>query len=374
MPKTEYTVATKNRFAQLDSDVELEPASPASPKPVTKAPASSSINNTDEHLKKKQLRRKNQRPVGGETTSPPPPVTSRLPGHREKKPTDTADAPADIDPLMEPRGMRRRRPPFSDDKRKPATRLHGRLDRQSATGRGKEMKKSGEGSHNWGNETSADVNLHPSVEASGPEVPESDDKTSVTYFGRKTSPEDGQTDPDPSPSEPVTQQMTDTPGYSTTSVTSQERIIPFAEYQRKRKMKRAMLQAQNVPSSNVRHVDAVELEKDGYQRYEREETHEERVARERCLQKLQRGQAEETDDSDVDRPGRVKTRPVPLFEFSGGSLSQRRRQGGQRGGNRSSASGIAEESGQRSGLPNNGRNRQPDHFDLADTAAFPVLD
>lgn len=90
--------------------------------------------------------------------------------------------------------------------------------------------------------------------------------------------------------------------HDSSATKQQNRAIPFAEYERDRKMKRSALQqeqTQHMAAQPSRRVDASQLEEKHYQPYPREETAEERLERERRLQKLYRGRSDVSDESIV---------------------------------------------------------------------------
>lgn len=151
-------MATNNRFAQLDSDVESEAPGPVSQPKTTTAPAS-------RPQRQRQLREPKL------ANQPKAPNSSMTEAVQKTAALDRGDEQKSSTVTPDQRNARRReRPYISDGKQKSTLRAPlKRLDRHSGTGRGREMKKSGEGGFNWGNETKS--SLRPSVEPSGPQVP-----------------------------------------------------------------------------------------------------------------------------------------------------------------------------------------------------------
>lgn len=344
--KASYTVAIKNRFAQLDSDAESDSEVPAVAKPTPATTSGTSphkpsgetrIRGTNEARRKPLVPKNGVHSEGG--------VAGRTSQQRrDEKPTGmTKDAEG------EQRTSRRRPKPAAEGpafRGARSTGIHtGRLhDRHSGTGRGREMKKSGAGGHNWGNEAVVpETNGRASAENSGSETPENESKVVDNGEQSPTAESGSTTAPQPAPAVP------------------EETTIAFAAYQRERRLRRAMLQQTQLVQASVRSVNATELEKDGYQRYERDETEEERAAREQRVQKLHRhSDMEGSNDSDGEPNAQRKKNVLHLFQFKR-PVGVNRRQGsrggayGQRTDNR-----VAQRSA-------------PIEVDLEDVTAFPTL-
>lgn len=148
-----YNVPTKNRFAQLDSDAESDNEK-TSKKVISEAPAPLLTAQRRERPSRQQESR-DTRGVRNDQDRPVRGFRGGRGGARTIGDQQSASPTAANDDDV---------PPPEDRSNRPARRGLGRyerggrggafrgreLDRRSGTGRGREMKKSGAGGHNWG--------------------------------------------------------------------------------------------------------------------------------------------------------------------------------------------------------------------------------
>lgn len=334
---SKYTVSIQNRFAELGSDDESEVGEKRQQQQAPKKTATAAATTQQ------------RKPVEGQRSSGPrePRRTRTSPSSGGAAPQPAATDGQD-EVAEEARGGAHRVP-----RRPGGTSFRGRVaeirkgqrqyDRHSGTGRGREMKKGGAGAHNWGRE---------GPDFGSEEVP----PTSEVVEAAAT--ESGAEAGAPAAAAPA----------ATTTTPPPPQVIDFSEYQRAQRMKRANLHTdEDTPQTEVRCVDAADLENAGFEKYEREETPEERAARGQ-LQRVGRDSEEEEEEEDVTGVGARPNRTYNLSEFTGGLNRPRRPRGGRGGRREGFESRVKTPEAER-------QQQQPVgvSLDLRDAAAFPSL-
>lgn len=171
--KNNYSVDVKNRFAQLDSDAESDSETRPAVKPTQNTTSGSPQKQAaDTRVRGAREPRRQQAVKNGARSELE--ATGRGPQPRREGKAFMASGDAEV----QQRAARRRPKPTGEGQavkpgRPGQSSRGGRLhDRQSGTGRGREMKKSGAGGHNWGNDVIVpDTNGRASGEISGTELP-----------------------------------------------------------------------------------------------------------------------------------------------------------------------------------------------------------
>eukprot|EP01054_Gregarina_sp_Poly1_P005208 Gregarina_sp_Poly_1__5207@NODE_275_length_10210_cov_177_124618_g240_i0_p4_GENE_NODE_275_length_10210_cov_177_124618_g240_i0NODE_275_length_10210_cov_177_124618_g240_i0_p4_ORF_typecomplete_len331_score72_65HABP4_PAIRBP1/PF04774_15/1_1e03HABP4_PAIRBP1/PF04774_15/1_4e12HABP4_PAIRBP1/PF04774_15/7_6e03GFRP/PF06399_13/0_24IHABP4_N/PF16174_5/0_029IHABP4_N/PF16174_5/5_2e03_NODE_275_length_10210_cov_177_124618_g240_i089949986 len=323
-----YTVPTKNAFAVLDdSDYEDRilskpeesaevPASNAGPKPA----AAKQPPPKDEEKNHRQRPQGATRERGPRRPRPNEPVAAADMANGEE--VDPQPAGPRRMPMGERRGGRR----SSHNERTPVTGKR-EFDRQSGTGRGTEMKRSGHGAFNWGADTEF-IGDEKAWETEGsPQVEE----------GARPQ-EGGETQPE-----------------TVAPADEGPKIKSYAAYMAEMEAKKkALLPQHRVESATPE--DPAKLEKEGYQVYTKE---------------VAGGHKKEIVESDGE--GDRKPKAVHLAEIaeqSGVQLHFQNSRGGSRGGR-----------GRGGERPARGKDQQPPtsstaprrEINLADSAAFPTL-
>lgn len=317
-----YRVPTQNRFAQLDSDVEsdfdkhvIPPKKVVDEIPVNLAATETSqrpVRSFKESKPSAATRATNQQgaaafsPRGGRGYGRG--LRSGAPRTFNNQPKVGGDAPAGFDNevVHDETGKDTRRPVRFNKGRSERggrnTSLRGReYERRSGTGRGKEMKKSGAGGHNWGTpEGGFDVIAPRSEEEGTGELYQNTDVVLLLFFVFvDESPINAESTeekaPDSSPETDKQQKL------------KENKSVDFSEWQKTQKQKRqVLLQEKLVDVTNtdpVRSVNAAELEEDGYRLYEREPIEENRPSRDA---RYHQASEDEDEDGEVRRPKTVR--------------------------------------------------------------------
>lgn len=321
-----YGVPVSNRFAQLDSESELEgpakqpgnlalqPSPPARAPVAAVAPARPAGRGKPEAVPEVRPERRPRAEGEGEQRG------GRRGGFRGGLASrlDGGD-----DNIADGRGSGYRRGNPRHDRGGRGAAFRGReYERHSGTGRGREMKKSGAGGFNWGPTDNA-AEEEAAVEKQG-EVPSDLERL-----------------PSSEPGTPVEEA-----GLPSELASPEEKYVDFTEWQKSQREMRAQMVK---PAEASRLVDTSALE--GYQRYEKEEDEKARVARDK--HEGEEGSAE----------GSLRPRTYNIYDFTGdyGKRGGRRENG--RGGRGSRAERVAARPAAAPQMV----------LDLRDTAAFPSL-
>lgn len=336
LARNSYNVAVKNRFAQLDSDVESDAEieiNVESQKNVKRQPA-----------KREIVRKEKQQPEEG----------PRVRFSTDKKPasstsTSKSAVPATKEIESQKAAARRQfksgRPSSFSQNGKKHSSERRTSDRVSGTGRGREMKKKGAGGHNWGSEISEErKGLDAGVVETNASGPLGDTITDSPVKPDSVENDQGMTGKE--------------------SSAQQQKEISYSAYESELRMKRQVLQQQEESTPvNVRSIDASTFEKDGLRRYEKNENDREERPRQ---QRIPKYNTQHDSIDNVEVFSNLGNNTVqPLFEFKRPSSNNRR---GRHGTSQFTKS--SQGSKQKSNKQVN--NEKP--IDVTDTKTFPILE